>query len=113
MVKELPLTIGSNVEGNRKHTIAQTVKIGPVSLRVLAIASLASLMLFYLAQTTQGATKSVELQELDSQNQELVEDVERLQLEAERLQSLPAIQDGLGDSLNKDFEPVSDLKAAQ
>lgn len=113
MAKELPLTVGTNAPGSRKHTISQSVHIGPVSLRVLAIASMASLMLFYLAQTTQSATKSFALQELESEKQELVEDVERLELEAQRFQSLPAIQEGLGDKAETEFEPVTNLRSAE
>ena len=80
---------------------------------VLTIASLASLLLFYLAQTTQSATTSYEVQSLGETQQELVEDVERMELEAQRLQTLGAIQQGLGESLATDFEPAKDLKTVE
>ncbi|MBI4022568.1 hypothetical protein HY375_00140 [Candidatus Berkelbacteria bacterium] len=111
MKRAIPLTVGNqHADGVQKHTIERTVQLGPVSLRILTIASVASLALFYVAQTTQSATKAYAVQALDQTRQELQEDVERLELEAERLQSLPAIQDGLGESLEKDFEPTGDLK---
>jgi hypothetical protein len=114
MTTSIPLTIEKNqVEGARKHTVPQMIKIGPVSLRVLTIASLASLLLFYLAQTTQGATTSYEVQSLGDKQQELTADVDRMQLEAQRLQTLGAVQKGLGDSLNTDFEAVKELKSVQ
>ena len=111
MATAIPLTIERQLgDGSRKHTVPQQVKIGPVSVRVLTIASLASLLLFYLAQTTQSATTSYEVQSLGEAQQELVEDVERMELEAQRLQTLGAIQQGLGDSLATDFVPAKDLK---
>ncbi len=100
-------------EGVRKHTVNRVMHIGPVSLRVLTIASLSSLLLLYLAQTTQGATKSYEVQSLQATQEELVEDVERLELEAQRLQSLGEIQRGLGDRVNEEFEPVGDIEAIE
>lgn len=114
MATAIPLTIERQLgDGARKHTVSQQVKIGPVSIRVLTIASLASLLLFYLAQTTQSATTSYEVQSLGETQQELVEDVERMELEAQRLQTLGAIQQGLGDSLASDFEPAKDLKTVE
>ena len=114
MATSIPLTMEKNqFEGSRKHTVPQLVKIGPVSLRVLTIASLASLLLFYLAQTTQSATTTYEVQALGDKKQELATDVERMSLEAQRLQTLGAIQQGLGDSLNTDFESAKDLKTVQ
>lgn len=114
MTRELPLTTGGALgSGERAHTINRLVQIGPVSFRVLTIASLASLLLFYLAQTTQSATKSYEVQSLEQHAQELREDAERLELEAKRLQSLGAIQQGMGDRLEKDFEPAKDLQSVE
>lgn len=114
MAISIPLTMEKGqTEGARKHTVPQLVKIGPVSLRVLTVASLASLLLFYLAQTTQSATTSYEVQSLGEKQQELSQDVERMQLEAQRLQTLGAIQQGLGDSLATDFEAVKDVKAVE
>ncbi|MBI4032860.1 hypothetical protein HY374_04095 [Candidatus Berkelbacteria bacterium] len=114
MSREVPLTTTGRLGGGeRTHTINRLVQIGPVSFRVLTIASLASLLLFYLAQTTQSATKSYEVQSLEQSAQELREDAERLELEAKRLQSLGAIQQGLGAKLENDFEPAKDLKSVE
>ncbi len=114
MATAIPLTMEKGqLDGARRHTVPQLVKVGPVSVRVLTIASLASLLLFYLAQTTQSATTSYEVQSLGETQQELVEDVERMELEAQRLQTLGAIQQGLGESLATDFEPAKDLKTVE
>lgn len=100
--------IGSD---ERKRTIDREVKIGPVTMRALTIASLAALLLLYLAQTTQSATKQYEIEELHRQKQELVDEVDRLELEALRLQSLRTIE----DSIKKDqlLEPVNEVKAIE
>lgn len=113
MAKELPLIAGGASGDSRKRTLSPLVKLGPMSLRVLGIASAASLLLFYLAQTTQSATKSYELQTLSAHQAELMEETDRLELEAQRLQSLGAIQASMGDSLAKDFEPAKDLQTTK
>lgn len=110
MAKELPLIAGNASGDARKRTVSPLLKLGPMSLRVLGIASAASLLLFYLAQTTQSATKSYELQTLSAQKGELLEEVDRLELEAQRLQSLGAIQSSMGESLKTDYEPAKDLQ---
>lgn len=113
MSKELPLIANAASGGERKRTLAPQFALGPMSLRVLGIASAASLLLFYLAQTTQSATKSYELQTLSQHQSELVEETDRLELEAQRLQSLGAIQAGMGESLSKDYELAKELKTVQ
>lgn len=115
MAKELPLvTNRAQAEGQRKRTINRTIHIGPVSMRILTIASLASLLLFYLAQTTQSATKSYEVQALQQTAQELVDEQDRLGLEAQRLQSLAAIKEGIGaERLEADFDPVDTLEKVE
>ena len=108
----VPLITNALTGDRRKRTINPLVKLGPVSLRVLTIASAASLLLFYLAQTTQSATKSYEVQALGDKKQELTEEVYPLALEAQRLQSLEAIQQGLGDAA-KDYEPAGQPQSIQ
>jgi len=112
-MKQIQLTNEKHDQvGVRKHALNRVMHIGPVSLRILTIASLSSLLLLYLAQTTQGATKSYEVQSLQAQQEELSQDVGRLELEAQRLQSLGAVQEGLGDRVNTEFEPAGQVEAA-
>jgi len=113
MAKEVPLVMNGAAGSERKRTLAPAIKLGPTSLRVLGIASAASLLLFYLAQTTQSATKSYELQTLGQRQNELIEETDRLELEAQRLQSLGAIQSGMGESLQKDYELAKELKTVE
>lgn len=109
MAKEVPLITNSVSGTQRKRTFRPITSLGPISLRVLTIASAASLLLFYLAQTTQSATKSYEVQALSANRDELVQEVDRLELEAQRLQSLGAITEGLGDTM-KDYQEAGELK---
>ncbi len=112
MGKDIPLTMtGAAGTGARTRTINRMIHIGPVSMRILTIASLASLLLFYLAQTTQSATKSYEVQALEQKYQETVDEFDRMKLEAQRLQSLAAIKEGIGDErLKAEFEVVETIE---
>lgn len=74
--------------GVRRRTIGRSFSVGPVSVKVLTILILAAAALFYLAQTTQSATKNYKLRELEIQKSQLKEENERLQVEAIRLKSL-------------------------
>lgn len=42
-----------------QQQIKQQIKLGPKSLRFITIIFFSGLILFYLAQTTQGATKKI------------------------------------------------------
>lgn len=76
------------VSGSRKRTIGRGFSVGPVSVKFLTILILAAAALFYLAQTTQSATKNYKLRELEIQKSALKEENDRLQVESIRLKSL-------------------------
>jgi len=78
--------------GTRKRTIGREVKIGPVSLSFVSIIILAALALFYLAESTQGATKNYQVRELEDQKTQLVQEQQRLEVESVRLKSLSEIK---------------------
>ena len=61
------------------------VQIGPLSLRFITLLILAALALFYLAQSSQSATKNYKVRELELTKQGLSE-------ENERLKSLTGVQ---------------------
>lgn len=114
MPRQIHLIKTRNIKkGLRQRTINREIKIGPVSLKVLTISALASLMLFYLAQSTQSATKSYEIQALQREKQEITEDVERLELEAVRLQSLRTITEAMGERIDKEFQAAGSVEAIQ
>lgn len=78
--------------GVKKRTIEQSVRIGPLSLKFITLLIFAALTLFYLAQSTQSATKKYQLRELQVTQSQLEEDRETLEAEALRLKSLKEIE---------------------
>lgn len=85
----------SSRTGVRKRTINRMVHIGPLSLRFMTLIFLAVVVLFYLAQSTQSATKKYTIRELENKKQELTGEKDRLQIETTRLKSLQEIQKGV------------------
>jgi len=85
--------------GVRKRTINRVVHVGPLSLRFITLIMFAAIALFYLAQSTQSATKNYAVRGLEINKEELTKEKERLQIEATRLKSLTAIDQDL-DKLN-------------
>ncbi|TSC93051.1 MAG: Uncharacterized protein CEN89_291 [Candidatus Berkelbacteria bacterium Licking1014_7] len=93
------LTNSSSVkQGVRKRTIAKTIKIGPLSLKFITMIIFASIALFYLAQTTQSATKTYKIRELRLTKEELKEENRRLEIEAIRLKSLKEVLKGVEET---------------
>ncbi len=78
--------------GERKRTIIQTLSLGPVMSKVIGITLLSLLALFYLAQSTQSATRNYTIQNLEDQKKELQAAKDDLTVEAMRLKSLQTIQ---------------------
>jgi hypothetical protein len=58
----------------------------------MTLIMLAIVALFYLAQSTQSATKSYSIRELELQKDDLGKQKDRLDIEAARLQSIQTIQ---------------------
>lgn len=83
----------------QKRTIKNEVKIGPLSIQFIVIIILAAIALFYLAQSTQGATENYKLQQLRDQKEKLQTETERLEVESARIKSINEIKksaDSLG-----------------
>jgi len=80
-------------EGERKRTLTRSLSLGPVSTKVIGVVLVALLALFYLAQSTQSATRNYAIQDLDDRKTELESNKEELTVEATRLKSLQTIQD--------------------
>lgn len=92
-------------EGMRKHTLKKEINIGPLSLQFITIIFLAVLALFYLAQSTQSATKTYKARESEDQKSQLEGENQRLQIEIIRLKSLNEIKNGI-QSIN--LEPTKE-----
>ncbi len=79
--------------GVRKRTIGRAISFGPISLRFVTILILAAFALFYLAQSTQSATRNYKIQELERDKKKIETETERLKAERYRLRSLNNIQE--------------------
>lgn len=79
-------------QGVRKRTVNRVVHLGPLSLRFMTLIMLAIVALFYLAQSTQSATKNYSIRELELQKTDLTKQKDRLDIETARLQSIQSIQ---------------------
>lgn len=79
-------------QGVRKRTVQRVVHVGPLSLRFITIIMFTAVALFYLAQSTQSATKRYTVRELELKKEDMQKDKDRLSIEATRLQSLQEIQ---------------------
>ena len=82
----------STVLGKKKYAIARPVSVGPISARVLGLVLVALLALFYLAQSTQSATRNYTIQDLESKKENIESAKEDLSVEATRLKSLQEVQ---------------------
>ena len=79
----------SNQLGSRSPGRALT--LGPSATRVLLVVFFSVLLLLYLAQSTQGATRQYEVRNLEDSLSLLQQDRAQLDLESVRLQALNAI----------------------
>ena len=70
---------------------ARAISFGPMTTRVVLLAFFAVLLLLYLAQSTQGATRQYEIRSLEDSLSTMQQDRESLQLESVRLQSLNTV----------------------
>lgn len=88
--------------GARKRTVAQEIKLGPLSMKFATIALLAVAALFYLTQSTQSAAQKYKIMQLNDARQELEAQTKDLEVEAARFKSLNEIKKS---SENLDLEP--------
>jgi Tfp pilus assembly protein PilN len=75
-----------------------TFRLSKLGLLVAVTGLVLTLGLLYLSQSNQMATSGYDIANLQSQQQQLKDDNERLQIEASRLQSIQQIQTGIKDS---------------
>jgi hypothetical protein len=78
--------------GVRKRTLKSELKLGPVSLKFVTIALLATAALFYLAQSTQASSLKYKVMDLQDQKAQAQTDIKQLEVESARLKSLNEIK---------------------
>jgi cell division protein FtsL len=96
----------TQVSGIKKRTLPREITIGPTAIKFVAIIIFAALGVIYLTQSTRGANLSVELGNLDSEQQELQQKIERLNAEGARLKALDNVYSQTG---NMQMEPASKI----
>jgi len=101
------LTITNSKEsslGVKKRGIKRDFAIGQNTIKYVVISIFTVLALAYLTQATEGANRSLKLQDINSKKTEMELKKERLQIEKVRLQSLQQIDQNIEKPV---MEPVS------
>lgn len=93
--------------GVQKNRIASRFALGPVSLQFVTIVLLAMFSLMYLLQNNQLTTQGYKVAQLKNEQVDLLQENEKYQVEAARLQSLDAIKDRVK---NLEMEAVGSVK---
>lgn len=94
----------------KSRIVARGFVLGPSSLRLLTIALFVALSLFYLAQTTQGATKTYEINNLSNQEAELNAQAEQLAIDATRARGAQNINNAANELT---LEPIKEIEALE
>jgi len=76
---------------NLQSAPGRILTLGPAATKVVLIVVFAMLLLLYLAQSTQSATRQYDVRNLEDTVGSLEEDRAQLELEAVRLQALQAV----------------------
>jgi len=97
-------------EGYRKRTIAQEVKIGPLTIKFATIALLAIAALFYIAMSTQGSAQKYQLMQISETKKDLETKANDLEVEAARLKSINEIKK---TAEAQNLEPVGEIDYLQ
>lgn len=79
-------------EGSRKRTLRRNLALGPISLKIVTVFVFVAIALFYLAQSTQSASRNFKIQELQRQKEQAQVEKESLEVEAVRFRSLGEIK---------------------
>ncbi len=79
-------------EGARKRTLSRTLSVGPVSTKIFGITFIVLISLFYLAQSSQSATRNYAISDLESRKEKIEQNKDELAVEAMRLKSLQSVQ---------------------
>ncbi|GEM_PF-3052584 len=78
--------------GMRRMSSGRTIRVGPITMRFMTVVLLALAALFYLAQSSESATKRYKVFELEQTQSKLNEENEWLKTESLRLKSLQELK---------------------
>ena len=91
------VTVDEMFHGVQKNRLASRFALGPVSLQFVTIVLLALFSLLYLLQNNQMTTEGYKLAQVKNDQIDLLQEYEKYQVEASRLQALGAIQTKIGE----------------
>lgn len=91
------VTVDEMFHGVQKNRLASRFALGPVSLQFVTIILLALFSLLYLLQNNQMTTDGYKLAQVKNEQVDLLQEYEKYQVEAARLQALGAIQTKIAD----------------
>ena len=74
--------------GVKKRSLPRQITLGPTALKFIAVVIFAALGIIYLTTSTSGANNSIENRKLDTDQQKLQEQIDRLNTESARLKSM-------------------------
>ena len=86
------------------RTVQRRVRFGPTTAKFIGLAVLAILAGLMLTQSGKRATDAYQQNQLRNQTSQVDQDIERLQLEARRLQTVPAISN---TPVKNDMTPIT------
>ncbi|MDO8444129.1 MAG: hypothetical protein Q7S80_01325 [bacterium] len=92
--------------GRKKKTISKSIVIGPGAIKFVTLTAIAVLAIVYLSQSTAGASRSIEVRDIQTTKNNLSLEQERLQAEQTRLKSLQQIDNGTQKTV---MEPVTNV----
>lgn len=96
------------IKQNKSENIFSQLKLGPASVKLLTIVLFIALALFYLAQTTQGATKTYEINNLNNEKTGLDAEKEQLEIEASKAKALQKIDES---ATANQLQPVKEIES--
>ena len=105
MSKVLTLSPSGYYGRKAKSTKYHSLRLGPVSVRVLSVFLLMALALLYIAQSQTSATKGYEIKDLEKTKQEIINKNQELSIKASKLRS---IQKLTREVPNLDLIPTTD-----
>lgn len=92
MGRNFIVTRGNRVGvGRKKKTISKSIVIGPSAIKFITLTIVAVLAIVYLNQSTAGASQAVTVRDIESTQNTLLLEQERLQAEQTRLTALKNI----------------------
>lgn len=94
---------------NRKYR--PQLRLGKYSLGFLVLFLVFIISIFYLSQSNKMSVKGYDIEKFEKEKQELMEERERLEIEASRLQSIKNIQVGLEQSEMVPVKKINYIRA--